>query len=171
MAEKVRNLGRPGIAAGAISAVDAALWDLKARLLDVPLAGLLGGARDSVPLYGSGGFTSYSDDELQRRMADLVREGLTRVKMKVGRDPGARLQHRKYYRGAPPRDSREGRLQDRFPGPGAASDNLWRDPAILAQSQDAPVEPSKERLVGFRSDAVVLDVGPELVGSCDKKRA
>ena len=46
----------------AISAVDIALWDLKARLLGCPLAGLLGRARDAVPVYGSGGFTSYDDD-------------------------------------------------------------------------------------------------------------
>src|SRR5437588_6761941 len=61
MVESIRNLGRPGIASMAISAVDAALWDLKARLLDVPLVTLLGAARESAPVYGSGGFTSYSD--------------------------------------------------------------------------------------------------------------
>ncbi len=57
MARQVRNIGRPGVAATAISAVDIALWDLKARLLGQPLAGLLGRARQEVPVYGSGGFT------------------------------------------------------------------------------------------------------------------
>src|SRR2546423_1855703 len=59
MVHAIRNLGRPGIAAMAISAVDVALWDLKARLLDVALVTLLGAVRDAVPVYGSGGFTPY----------------------------------------------------------------------------------------------------------------
>ena len=57
----LRNLGRPGVAASAISAVDIALWDLKARLLGLPLGDLLGRARAEVPVYGSGGFTTYDD--------------------------------------------------------------------------------------------------------------
>src|SRR6185312_16377158 len=65
----VRNLGRPGMAAMAISAVDAALWDLKAKLLDLPLAALLGRAHDRIAIYGSGGFTSYSDDQLRRQLS------------------------------------------------------------------------------------------------------
>ena len=59
MARQVRNAGRPGIAAMAISAVDIALWDLKARLLGVALSSLLGRARDAVPVYGSGGITEF----------------------------------------------------------------------------------------------------------------
>src|SRR5437763_3883167 len=62
MQRACRNLGQPGVAASAISAVDIALWDLKARLLDIPLARLLGKAQDDVPIYGSGGFPTYSDD-------------------------------------------------------------------------------------------------------------
>jgi L-alanine-DL-glutamate epimerase-like enolase superfamily enzyme len=61
----VRNMGRDGLAATAISAVDAALWDLKAKLLDLPLAILLGRYRDAVPIYGSGGFTSYDDERFR----------------------------------------------------------------------------------------------------------
>ena len=59
-----RNLGRPGVASMAIAAIDTALWDLKARLLELPLATLLDAAHDAVPVYGSGGFTSYPDDRL-----------------------------------------------------------------------------------------------------------
>ena len=70
----VRNLGREGLAATAISAVDIALWDLKAVLLDRPLASILGRYRESVPIYGSGGFTSYDDGRLARQLSRLGRE-------------------------------------------------------------------------------------------------
>ena len=86
-----RNLGRPGIVAMAISAVDSALWDLKARILRLPLVTLLGAIRDSVPIYGSGGFTSYSTKSLQEQLGRWVDAGIPRVKMKVGRDAGADL--------------------------------------------------------------------------------
>ena len=84
MVHAIRNLGRPGIVSMAISAVDAALWDLKARLLDLPLVTLLGAVRESVPVYGSGGFTSYSLEQLQAQLGGWVNEGIQRVKMKVG---------------------------------------------------------------------------------------
>ena len=61
MRHAIRNLGRPGICSMAIAAVDAAIWDLKAALLDLPLVSLLGAAQPSAQIYGSGGFTSYSD--------------------------------------------------------------------------------------------------------------
>jgi L-alanine-DL-glutamate epimerase-like enolase superfamily enzyme len=86
MVRRTRNLGRPGIVSMAISAVDIALWDLKARLLNLPLITLLGAVRESVPIYGSGGFTSYSDSQLAHQFADWVEQGISRVKMKVGRD-------------------------------------------------------------------------------------
>lgn len=84
---ETRNLGRPGIASHAISALDVALWDLKARHLGVPLAALLGAARGAVPVYGSGGFTSYTLDHLRGQLAGWVDQGLTAVKIKVGRHP------------------------------------------------------------------------------------
>ncbi len=88
MVHAVRNLGRPGVASAAISAVDLALWDLKARLLELPLTTLLGMVRQAVPVYGSGGFTSYSVDRLQDQLGGWVHEsGIPRVKMKVGREP------------------------------------------------------------------------------------
>jgi FAD/FMN-containing dehydrogenase len=62
------------VAATAISAVDTALWDLKARLLDVPLARLLGRARESVPIYGSGGFTTYDHARLAGQLSAWVEE-------------------------------------------------------------------------------------------------
>ena len=94
MQRAVRNLGREGLAATAISALDTALYDLKARLLDVPLVSLLGGFRRQVPIYGSGGFTSYSDPELAEQLGGWVAEqGCAYVKMKVGSEP-ARDPHR-----------------------------------------------------------------------------
>jgi L-alanine-DL-glutamate epimerase-like enolase superfamily enzyme len=84
----VRNLGRSGLVATAISAVDAALWDLKAKLLGLPVATLLGRCRDSVEIYGSGGFTSYSDERLCHQLAGWVeRDGCRGVKMKIGTEP------------------------------------------------------------------------------------
>jgi L-alanine-DL-glutamate epimerase-like enolase superfamily enzyme len=71
----------------ALSAVDSALWDLKARLLGVPLVRLLGGARDSAPVYGSGGFTSYSVEHLRSQLARWAERGIPRAKMKVGSCP------------------------------------------------------------------------------------
>jgi L-alanine-DL-glutamate epimerase-like enolase superfamily enzyme len=87
MADAVRNIGRPGLAATAVSAVDIALWDLKARLLEQPLAAVLAGYRTAVPVYGSGGFTSYSAARLEQQLGQWVDEGMTAVKMKVGREP------------------------------------------------------------------------------------
>ncbi len=87
MVRAVRNIGRPGIASSAISAVDVALWDLKARLLGLPLADLLGRVRDGVAIYGSGGFTSYDAGRLQEQLAGWADDGIAMVKMKVGREP------------------------------------------------------------------------------------
>ncbi|WP_431854939.1 enolase C-terminal domain-like protein [Azospirillum sp.] len=91
LTEAVRNLGRPGIAAMAVSAVDAALWDLKGKLLDLSIADLLGRAHDGTPAYGSGGFTSYSEGALVEQLAGWARDGLPAVKMKIGRDAAADL--------------------------------------------------------------------------------
>jgi L-alanine-DL-glutamate epimerase-like enolase superfamily enzyme len=90
MVAAVRNIGRPGIAATAISAVDVALWDLKARSMEQPLFALLGPARTEVPIYGSGGFTTYSDQELAEQLGGWAAQGIPRVKMKIGTDWGTR---------------------------------------------------------------------------------
>ncbi|HEY3866655.1 MAG TPA: enolase C-terminal domain-like protein [Solirubrobacteraceae bacterium] len=87
MRAAVRNIGRPGIASCAIAALDVALWDLKARLLGLPLAMLLGRVHERVPIYGSGGFTSYTDEQLERQLAGWAEQGITRMKIKVGSDP------------------------------------------------------------------------------------
>lgn len=85
MVHGIRNLGRPGIASMAISAVDTALWDLKAKLLNLPLAKLFGQVHDGINIYGSGGFTSYSNQQLADQLGGWVKQGIPRVKMKIGR--------------------------------------------------------------------------------------
>src|SRR5436190_10008299 len=87
MERAIRNDGQQGIGAMAVSAVDIALWDVKARLIGVSLADALPRFHDRVPIYGSGGFTSYSDDELRRQLVAWTESGIPRVKIKVGREP------------------------------------------------------------------------------------
>ncbi|NUS17694.1 MAG: mandelate racemase [Streptomyces sp.] len=90
MTRAVRNAARPGVAGHAVSAVDIALWDLKARLLGLPLVELLGAARDAVPVYGSGGFTTYDERQQDRQLRTWTEEyGIPRVKIKVGESWGA----------------------------------------------------------------------------------
>ncbi len=89
MLHQVRNLDQTGMVAMALSAVDAAFWDLKARLLGTSVLRLLGACRRSVPVYGSGGFTSLTIPELQAQLSAWVDEGIPRVKMKVGTHPDA----------------------------------------------------------------------------------
>lgn len=89
MVHAIRNQGRPGIASSAISAVDIALWDLKAKILGLSVADLIGRTHDAVPVYGSGGFTSFSDAELAEQLGGWAAQGLSAVKMKVGRDAAA----------------------------------------------------------------------------------
>jgi L-alanine-DL-glutamate epimerase-like enolase superfamily enzyme len=89
MVTAIRNLGRPGVVGYAISAVDVALWDLKARLLDLPLHRLLGAAQDAVPIYGSGGFTTYDDRQLREQLTRwALEQQIPRVKIKIGESWG-----------------------------------------------------------------------------------
>jgi L-alanine-DL-glutamate epimerase-like enolase superfamily enzyme len=86
MVQSIRNLGRPGISSMAISAVDTSLWELKAKILNTPLATLLDQVTRDVPIYGSGGFTSYSNQQLTSQLENWKSQGITRFKIKVGRD-------------------------------------------------------------------------------------
>lgn len=83
MNNALRNVGRPGLGSMAISAVDQALWDLKARLLDISLTTLWGSSRESIPLYGSGGFTSYSMERLENQVGGWAEQGFAAVKIKL----------------------------------------------------------------------------------------
>jgi L-alanine-DL-glutamate epimerase-like enolase superfamily enzyme len=83
----IRNAGRPGVGAMAVSAVDIALWDLKARLLGLPLVKVLPAFHDRVPVYGSGGFTNYPLDRLTAQLGGWAEQGIPRVKLKISRRP------------------------------------------------------------------------------------
>ena len=89
MVRAVRNLGRPGLASCAISAVDTALWDLKAKLLGLPVSRLLGRIHEAVPVYGSGGFTSYDDTAARAQPETWIGDlRIPRVKIKIGESWG-----------------------------------------------------------------------------------
>jgi L-alanine-DL-glutamate epimerase-like enolase superfamily enzyme len=108
MVRACRNVGRPGIASCAISAVETALWDLKARVLGVPLAALFGPCRDEVPVYGSGGFTTYDDATTRKQVETWVSDwDIPRVKIKIGESWGTR----------PDRDLARTRLVRKVAGP------------------------------------------------------
>jgi L-alanine-DL-glutamate epimerase-like enolase superfamily enzyme len=96
----LRNANTGGVCSMAISAVDVALWDLKAKLLGVPLVDLFGAAREAVDVYGSGGFISYNDEQLAKQLGGWAAEGIGRVKMKVGRNAAADKQRSMVARGA-----------------------------------------------------------------------
>ena len=89
MVAAVRNATRPGAVGYAISAVDVALWDLQARLLDVSLVDLFGGVHDEVAVYGSGGFTTYDDERTAVQLKGwAVEQEIPRVKIKIGESWG-----------------------------------------------------------------------------------
>ena len=79
-------IGRRGTSAKTVSAIDMALWDIKAKAAGMPLYRLLGGFRESVPCYVAGGY--YAKDkgirELQQEMEEYLSWGIHAVKMKVG---------------------------------------------------------------------------------------
>src|SRR5690606_33796462 len=84
---EIRNNGSCGIGMMAVSAIDNALWDLKAKLLQIPLSVLLGMAKDKMLIYGSGGFTSYTEAQLEQQLGGWAEAGIRYAKMKIGREP------------------------------------------------------------------------------------
>jgi len=86
-----RNLGTRGLVAQALSAMDIAWWDLKARLLHIPLGALMGRCRRDVPIYGSGGFTTLTDAQLAEQVAWWLSAGCTAMKIKIGDSWGTRI--------------------------------------------------------------------------------
>ncbi|MDR1418816.1 MAG: mandelate racemase/muconate lactonizing enzyme family protein [Treponema sp.] len=87
----LRGIGRKGLMFCALSAVDIALWDLKGKILNQPLYKILGGSNNKIPVYASGGWTSYSDEELVVEVKEMVDSGYNLVKFKVGVDCGRNI--------------------------------------------------------------------------------
>lgn len=82
------SVGRQGVAAQAIAAVDIALWDRKAKLAGISLAKLLGRYRSSIRCYDTGGgFLSASTDAVVRSAGAALERGIGGIKVKVGGDP------------------------------------------------------------------------------------
>ncbi len=77
-------IGREGVAMWGTAAIDVALWDLLARRLGVPVALLFGAHTRAVPVYGSGGWISYSDEQLADEVSRYVSRGFAGVKIKIG---------------------------------------------------------------------------------------
>ncbi len=100
MLHEIRNIGRPGLVSACISAIDISLYDLKAKILGIPVVSLIGEYKNGVEIYGSGGFTSYTISELQEQLSGWVNMGITRVKMKIGRDPSKDVERVKAAREA-----------------------------------------------------------------------
>jgi L-alanine-DL-glutamate epimerase-like enolase superfamily enzyme len=98
--QRTRNNGNCGIVMMAISALDNALWDLKAKLFNIPLYVLLGSVKDKLLLYGSGGFTSYTDLQLQKQFEQWADKGIKYMKMKIGTHPGKDVERVKAAREA-----------------------------------------------------------------------
>ncbi len=88
MVYAIRGVGRPGVASMALSALDTALWDWKGKLFGKAVVDLLGAARSNIEAYGSGGFTSYSDQQMQEQLGGWAEAGIPAVKIKIGRNPG-----------------------------------------------------------------------------------
>jgi len=105
MMATIRNDGQTGIAMMAVSAVDNALWDLKAKMFGVPLCNLLGKAKESMLIYGSGGFTSYNKKQLQQQLTGWINEGIQYVKIKIGTDPAKDVERAKEARDAIGKDA------------------------------------------------------------------
>ena len=77
--------GRGGAQALAISAVDIALWDLRARRQEAPLWRVLGGFDPRVPCYAGGIDLDFSTDALLQQTDENLARGFRAIKMKVGR--------------------------------------------------------------------------------------
>ena len=86
-----RNLGARGLYGQALSAADIALWDLKARLLGLPLTDLFGRCWDSVPVYGSGGFITQTEQQYAEQVEGWRAAGCTAMKIKIGEAWGSNI--------------------------------------------------------------------------------
>ncbi|MDR3231581.1 MAG: mandelate racemase/muconate lactonizing enzyme family protein [Synergistaceae bacterium] len=87
----VRSAGRKGLALLAISTLDIALWDLRGKILGLPIYKLLGGSKRFIPVYASGGWLSYSMEQTLEEARKNVADGYSVIKIKIGADGGRNL--------------------------------------------------------------------------------
>ena len=86
MTARAFKAGLHGPMAAGISAIDRALWDLRAKIHGVPLWKELGGNGKPVRAYASGLDFPLSDEDLYNFYAGLAAKGVTAGKLKVGRN-------------------------------------------------------------------------------------
>ena len=87
----IRPSGRKGVALIAMSAIDIAIWDLRGKLLGLPVHMLLGGSNRRIPVYASVGFLSMPEDEVVEKALTYVNDGITTLKIKIGYDNGSNI--------------------------------------------------------------------------------
>lgn len=77
--------GMEGVNRWAQAAYNMAMWDAWCKILDQPIWKVLGGSRRPIPIYGSGGWSSYTPEELIAEVSDYKARGFQAVKIKVGK--------------------------------------------------------------------------------------
>lgn len=75
---------RGGLGVQALSAIDTACWDALAREAGLPLSRILGGFRNNVPVYGSGGWLTFTDEEMVDECTGFMEKGIGAYKLKLG---------------------------------------------------------------------------------------
>ncbi len=167
MRQQVRNDGSRGIASMAISALDIALWDLKAKLLGSSLVDLLGAVHKR-----RGGLRKRRLHHLQQSAVSSatlragLREGLRSVKMKIGAEPRPRM-----LRGCVWRAKRSGRSTSLFVDANGAYDAATGDRLCVRNLKSSSVtwfeEPvSSDDLTGLRR---VRDERSGRYGDCSRR--
>jgi L-alanine-DL-glutamate epimerase-like enolase superfamily enzyme len=91
MRSATRSAGRKGVALLAMSAIDIALWDLRGKILGLPIYKLLGGSNCLIPVYASGGWLSYTLEQTVEEAKKNVADGYRTIKIKIGAEGGKNL--------------------------------------------------------------------------------
>jgi len=87
----IRNEGFRGPASAILGQVDMALYDLASRRKKMPLHKYLNATRDYAVMYGSGGGTNYSYNDLEKEINYFLECGIDCIKIKVGKDQGTKM--------------------------------------------------------------------------------
>jgi mandelate racemase len=82
---RINFVGQSGVTVMALAALDTAIWDLLAQRAGMPLYRMLGAVRSTLPVYASGGWFTYSKDELVEEALAFAQQGYAGYKIKIGR--------------------------------------------------------------------------------------